>query len=1058
MTVKTIGDVDLTGDVDAFGNINASGGTITGTLVVTAAPVGNTDATNKLYVDTLVSGVASGFSVKGATLAASTAAYVATYNNGVAGVGATLTNAAALVAFDIDGYSPALNGRVLIKDQVLPEENGIYTVTTVGSGVVAWVLTRAGDFDQAADVSSGSLTYVINGATNFNQQFAVNSPGPFTIGTTPITWTQILTGANITSVNGQTGPAVVLTNSDIGLSNVVNVDQTNASNLTSGTVANARLPATLTSAVASTGTVTGTNLSGTNTGDQTITLTNDVTGSGTGSFAATISNNAVTTVKVANSNITYSKIQNVTANQLLGNPAGVAGSPVEIPLGAGLSFSGGALVATGGSGTVTSVSVTAQNGVSAIVSNPTTTPALAFTLGAITPSSIASTGTITGTNLTGTNTGDQTITLTGDVTGSGTGSFAATIANNAVTTVKINNSNVTYAKIQNVTANQLLGNPTGITGAPVEIPLGFGLSFSGGALTATGGTGTVTSVSVTTANGVSGSVATATTTPAISLTLGAITPSSVAASGAVSGSNLSGTNTGDQTITLTGDVTGSGTSGFPTLISNNVVNYGKIQQAGASTLLGNPTGSLANVSQITLGAGLSFAGSTLTATGSGGTVTNVSVVNANGISGSVSNPSTTPALTLSLGAITPTTVNGIAFTLGTGTPNLTVNGATSVAGSNTGDQLITLTGDVTGTGTGSFAATIANNAVTTSKINNAAVTYAKIQNVANARLLGNNSGGAAALSEIALDSSLAFSGASTLQRAALTGDISAPSGSNATTLATVNSNVGSFTNANVTVNAKGLITAASSGSSTPTNSWAYGRGGDGAAVFDGVNAVTGASRSGTVYTLLRNVFYTNATVSTGVIIKAVGLRMFCSGTLTLTGTARIHNDGNGSNGAPDVNLGKGTNAGAPNNNGVNNTNALGGAGGNSGGGKTGGGITAPTMDSDTAFNYFPSVLTGSNPAGILLNGGAGGGSDAAGNTGGGGGGVNIIAANIISGSGSVTANGATANGSGGGGGGGAAILIYNTKSSWTGTVTANGGSGPGTGSDGIAGIAFDFQI
>jgi hypothetical protein len=41
-----------------------------------------------------------------------------------------------------------------------------------------------------------------------------------------------------------------------------------------------------------------------------------------------------------------------------------------------------------------------------------------------------------------------------------------------------------------------------------------------------GGTGTVTSVSVVTANGVSGSVATATTTPAITLTLGAITPTS----------------------------------------------------------------------------------------------------------------------------------------------------------------------------------------------------------------------------------------------------------------------------------------------------------------------------------------------------------------------------------------------------------------------------------------------------------------------------------------------------------------------------------------------------
>src|ERR1700677_938790 len=43
-----------------------------------------------------------------------------------------------------------------------------------------------------------------------------------------------------------------------------------------------------------------------------------------------------------------------------------------------------------------------------------------------------------------------------------------------------------------------------------------------------GGSGTVTSVSVVTANGVSGSVANPTTTPALMLTLGAITPSSAA--------------------------------------------------------------------------------------------------------------------------------------------------------------------------------------------------------------------------------------------------------------------------------------------------------------------------------------------------------------------------------------------------------------------------------------------------------------------------------------------------------------------------------------------------
>jgi len=77
-----------------------------------------------------------------------------------------------------------------------------------------------------------------------------------------------------------------------------------------------------------------------------------------------------------------------------------------------------------------------------------------------------------------------------------------------------------------------------------------------------GGSGTVISVSVTTANGVSGSVLNATTTPAITITLGAITPTSVAASGTVTGSNLSGTNTGDQSSV-------SGNAGSATVLANS---------------------------------------------------------------------------------------------------------------------------------------------------------------------------------------------------------------------------------------------------------------------------------------------------------------------------------------------------------------------------------------------------------------------------------------------------------------------------------------------------------
>lgn len=73
------------------------------------------------------------------------------------------------------------------------------------------------------------------------------------------------------------------------------------------------------------------------------TLTGDVTGTGTGTVATTIASNAVT----------YSKIQTVAANKLLGNPTGSSAVPSEIILGTNLSFTGTTLNAAGGGSTFT---------------------------------------------------------------------------------------------------------------------------------------------------------------------------------------------------------------------------------------------------------------------------------------------------------------------------------------------------------------------------------------------------------------------------------------------------------------------------------------------------------------------------------------------------------------------------------------------------------------------------------------------------------------------------------------------------------------------------------
>ena len=580
-------------------------------------------------------------------------------------------------------------------------------------------------------------------------------------------------------------------------------------------------------AISAGATVTGSNLSGVNTGDQVIILsgdrmltegsdflitesgdyileTGDVTGQGTGRIPAVITPQAVTYDKmqyvsttdrllgrqsagpglieeitctaagrallddasaadqrttlgaVPVGPITTSGLTVITANRLLGR-VNSAGAVEEISLGTGISFTGTVLSATGTGGTVTNVSVTAADGITASVATSTTTPAISLGLGAITPTSVASTGTVTGTNLSGThtgtssgtNTGDQTITLTGPVTGSGTGSFATTITNGAVTYDKIQTTSaikrllgsdgtgtsigeIILGSNLSMTGNTLSasapgtgtvtsvnadGSTTGMTftGGPVTtsgtLTLGgtlaltnggTGATSAGAALTSLGAypannpngynTGTVTTASVVTANGVSGTVANASTAPAITIALGAITPDSVAATGTVTGSNLtgtsSGTNTGDQAIVLSGDVSGSGSTGITTTIGANKVTYGMIQAVSASSKLLGSSASGTAVEEITLGTNLSMTGSTLNAAGGGGGGTVTSVDVAGGSTGlTTSGGPVTASGTITLGG-TLSVANG-------GTSSTSASSAISfLAGATTNGQYLRGNGTV----------------------------------------------------------------------------------------------------------------------------------------------------------------------------------------------------------------------------------------------------------------------------------------------------------------------------------------------------------------------------
>ena len=161
--------------------------------LATADPTTNLGLATKQYVDAVVTQI----NYHQAVVAATTANLNATYSNGSSGVGATLTNAGTQAAFSIDGVSPVLNARVLVKDQTTQTENGIYTLTTVGDGSTNWVLTRATDADNSptGELRNGDELYCSGGTVNTGKSF-INSTtvDPIVIGTTNITFSEYYAG------------------------------------------------------------------------------------------------------------------------------------------------------------------------------------------------------------------------------------------------------------------------------------------------------------------------------------------------------------------------------------------------------------------------------------------------------------------------------------------------------------------------------------------------------------------------------------------------------------------------------------------------------------------------------------------------------------------------------------------------------------------------------------------------------------------------------------------------------------------------------------------------
>lgn len=156
-------------------------------------PTAAQDAATKNYVDMQVASLTPKADCAAAT---TTALAAATYNNGSSGVGATLTLTVAAVLV-LDGYTPVLNDRILVKNQASAFQNGIYQVSVLGTVLVNAVLTRTTDFDQPSEID-GAITFIINGSTNGGTRWQCLASGVVTIGTTAINWSAF-TGSTYTA-------------------------------------------------------------------------------------------------------------------------------------------------------------------------------------------------------------------------------------------------------------------------------------------------------------------------------------------------------------------------------------------------------------------------------------------------------------------------------------------------------------------------------------------------------------------------------------------------------------------------------------------------------------------------------------------------------------------------------------------------------------------------------------------------------------------------------------------------------------------------------------------
>ena len=643
--VASTKDVNFANNISVTSNVSANNGVFTTGAYVssnTALITATNQVTSKAYVD---AAVATGFVVHDPVNLATVAALsgTPTYNNGTAGVGATLT-ASGVGTLSVDGQNAASGFRILVQSQANAAHNGVYSVTTEGTGGAAYVLTRSTDFDTASagEIANNAYFFVTAGDTLIGHSYVLSQLATITVGTTALPFTEFAaqltyTGTAPINVSGQT----------IALTGIVPVANggTNLSSYTTGDVVYANATNTLTRrAIGASNTVLVSNGSVPDWGTVALGSASAVSGTlgptngGTGQSTYILgdivyANGTNTLAKLAGQITTTQKFLSQTGNGV--NSA----APVWDTIPAG-SITGLGTMSTQNANAVTITGGTLNN----VIIGGTT----------------ANAGTFTTANATTFNgSGAGLTTLNGSNISSGTVANARTTAAtaNGASTIVLRDAGGNFAA-NTITAN-LTGTASTATTATTATTANNIAGGAAGGIPYQTGSGTTTILATGTGVLVGGTTPAYSTAPTLTGTNFTSIPNSATTASAANGAStiVARDINGSFTANLVTATTFSGSGASLTALNGSNISSGTVANARTTAASANGASTI-----VTRDASGNFAANVITATLTGSATTAATVTNA------------AQANITSVGTLTSLTSSGTIQSTGTGTANLTSSG------------------------------------------------------------------------------------------------------------------------------------------------------------------------------------------------------------------------------------------------------------------------------------------------------------------------------------------------------------------------------------------------